>query len=175
MVAALITAQSSPVFDFVSRQKISDPNMKLFIWKQLPVPVPDTLEPYTGFLTPRLLELVCTAYDMTSFARDLGDCGAPFVWHEERRAQIRAELDAFFFRLYGVERDDVDYIMETFQTESGGLKNNDIAKYGTYRTKNLILDVYDRMADADAAGVAYETTITPLPGDGPRHPASKSQ
>jgi len=75
---------------------------------------------------------------MTPLARDLGDDGGPFRWDKERRFLIRAELDAFFFRLYGIERGDVDYIMETFQTESGGLKNNDIAKYGTYRTKDLI-------------------------------------
>jgi len=173
--AALIAAQSSLVFDFVSRQKIDGTHMKVFIWKQLPVPTPDILEPHTGFLTPRVLELVYSAYDMTSLARDLGDRGAPFIWDEDRRAPIRAELDAFFFRLYGIERDDVDYIMETFQTESGGLKNNDMAKYGTYRTKDLILEVYDRMSAADAADVPYETTITPPPGDGPRHPLSKSQ
>ena len=76
------------------------------------------------------------------------------------------------FRLYGVERDDVDYIMETFQTENGGLKHNDIDKYGMYRTKDLILDVYDGMCAADAAGMPYKTTITPLPGFGPRHPAN---
>lgn len=85
-----------------------------------------------------------------------------------------AELHAFFFRLYGIERDDVDYSMETFQTESGGLKNNDIAKYGTYRTKDTILEVYDRMSGADAAGVPYETTITPPRGDGPRHSRARA-
>ena len=63
--------------------------------------------------------------------------------------------------------------METFQTESGGLKNNDIAKYGSYRTKDTILEFYDRMAAADAAGIPYETPITPPPGQGPRHPAKK--
>jgi hypothetical protein len=175
LVAALVAAQSSLVFDFTSRQKISDAHMKLFIWKQLPVPTPAMLEPHIGFVIPRVLELVYTAYDLTPLARDLGDGDAPFVWDGERRAQIRAELDAFFFRLYGIERDDVDYIMETFQTESGGLKNNDIAKYGAYRTKDMILDVYDLKASADAADVPYETTITPPPGDGPRHPARKSQ
>ena len=46
--------------------------------------------------------------------------------------------------------------METFQTESGGLKNNDIAKYGSYQTKETILEFYDRMAAADAAGVPSE-------------------
>jgi len=174
LAAALIAVQSSLVLDFVSRRKVGDEHMYVFTWKQLPVPTPSTLEAHTGFLTPRVLELVYTAYDMAPLARDLGDGGAPFVWDGERRAQIRAELDAFFFRLYGIERDDVDYIMETFQTESGGLKNNDIAKYGAYRTKDLILEVYDRMS-ADSADVPYETTIMPPPGDGPRHPTSGSQ
>ena len=169
LAAALIATQSSLVFDFVSRQKIGGISMRLFIWKQLPVPTPAMLEPHTGFLTPRVLELVYTAYDMTPLARDLGDTARPFTWDEERRFLIRAELDAFFFRLYGIERDDVDYIMETFQTESGGLKNNDIAKYGSYRTKETILEFYDRMAAADAAGIPYETPITPPPGQGPRH------
>jgi hypothetical protein len=174
LVAALIATQSSLVFDFVSRQKISDAHMKVFIWKQLPVPTPAMLEPHTGFLTRRVLELVYTAYDMTPLARDLGDAHGPFAWDEERRFLIRAELDAFFFRLYGIERDDLDYIMETFQTETGGLKNNDIAKYGSYRTKDAILEFYDRMAAADATGIAYETPITPSPGQGPRHPAKSS-
>ena len=171
LAAALIAAQSSLVFDFVSRQKIGSTSMGVFIWKQLPVPTPAMLEPRTGFLTPRVLELVYTAYDMTPLARDLGDEGGPFTWDEDRRAQIRAELDAFFFRLYGIESDDVDYIMETFQTESGGLKNNDIAKYGSYRIKETILEFYDRMTAADTAGVRYETSITPPPGQGPRHQA----
>ena len=170
LAAALIATQSSLVFDFVSRQKISSTTMGLFIWKQLPVPTPATLEPYTGFLTPRVLELVYTAYDMTPLARDLGDASGPFTWDEERRFLIRAELDAFFFRLYGIERNDVDYIMETFQTESGGLKHNDIAKYGSYRTKETILEFYDLLAAADVAGIPYETPITPPPGQGPRHP-----
>ena len=64
----------------------------------------------------------------------------------------------------------MNYVTETFQTESGGLKHNDIAKYGSYRTKETILEFYDRMAAA-AAGASYETPITPPPGQGPRHPA----
>jgi hypothetical protein len=169
LTAALIAAQSSLIFDYCSRQKVGSITMGVFIWKQLPVPTPDVMDAHTGFLVPRVLELVYTAYDMTPLARDLGDGGAPFIWDENRRAQIRAELDAFFFRLYGIERDDVDYIMETFQTESGGLKNNDIAKFGTYRTKEMILTFYDCMAASDAASVLYESTITPAPGLGPRH------
>ena len=35
-------------------------------------------------------------------------------WDDERRALLRAELDAAYFHLYAVEREDVDYVMETF-------------------------------------------------------------
>lgn len=172
LAAALIAAQSSLVFDYVSRQKVSDAHMRLFTWKQLPVPTPEMMEPHLGFIVPRVLELVYTAYDMTPLARDLGDEGEPFRWDEDRRALLRAELDAFFFRLYGIDdRDDVDYILETFQTETGGLKHNEIRDHGTYRTKRLVLEAYDRMAAADADGHPYETDITPAPGQGPRHPA----
>lgn len=173
-VAGLVAAQSSLVFDFVSRQRIGGIHMTQFIWKQLPVPTPAMLEPHLRFILPRVLELIYTAYDMTPLARDLDDEGEPFRWDENRRAQLRAELDAFFFRLYGIDdRDDVDYILETFQTDSGGLKNNEIRDHGEYRTKRLVLGEYDRMAAADAAGVPYESPLTPPPGQGPRHPVGR--
>jgi hypothetical protein len=182
LAATLIATQSSLVFDYVSRQKIGNTSMGLFVWKQLPVPSPETMEPHMPFIVPRVLELVYTAYDMTGLARDLGDEGAPFRWDEERRAQIRAELDAYFFHLYGIARDDVDYIMETFRTENGGLKHNDIAKYGRYRTKDMVLAEYDRMApsgvDLDtplADGANFTSLLSPLPGRGPRHPAAPGQ
>lgn len=177
LVAALVAVQSSLVFDFVSRQKVGGLHMALMTWKQLPVPTPKTMEAHTSFIVPRVLELVYTAYDMEPLARDLGDSEAPFRWDEERRAQIRAELDAYFFYLYGIDRSDVDYILETFQSDSGGgLKNNEIAKYGTYRTKDLVLAEYDRMAPAGVDldvplvdGENYTSTLNPPPGHGPRH------
>jgi hypothetical protein len=177
--AALIATQSSLVFDYVSRQKIGGIHMALMTWKQLPVPTPQEMEPHTSFITPRVLELAYTAYDMAGLAQDLDDDRPPFRWDEDRRAQIRAELDAYFFHLYGMDRPDADYILETFQSDSGGgLKNNEIAKYGEYRTKQLVLAEYDRMAEA---GVSlekpltdcenYTSTLNPPPGHGPRHPA----
>ena len=121
--------RSSLVFDYVSRQKVGGIHMNLFVWKQLPVPTATMLEPHLPFIVPLVLELVYTAYDMTPLARDLGDEGAPFRWDEERRALLRAELDAFFFRMYGIDDPaDVDYILETFATETGGLKHNEISE-----------------------------------------------
>jgi hypothetical protein len=88
------------------------------------------------------------------------------VWDDERRALLRAELDGAFFHLYGVNRDDVDYIMETFPI----VKRKDQAKFGEYRTKRLILDVYDRMQKAIDSGEPYQTLLDPPPGQGARHP-----
>ncbi|MFW6721966.1 Eco57I restriction-modification methylase domain-containing protein [Streptomyces sp. MAR4 CNY-716] len=178
LVGVLVAAQSSLVFDFVSRQKIGGIHMALMTWKQLPVPAPRDMESHSPFITPRFLELAYTALDMAPLARDLDDSGAPFRWDEDRRAQIRAELDAYFLHLYGVSRDDADYILDFFQSETGGLKKNEIAKYGHYRTKGLVLTEYDRMAAVGVSlttplvdGENYTSTLTPPPGHGPRHPA----
>ena len=72
------------------------------------------------------------------------------------------------FRLYGIERDDVDYILDTFPI----VRRNDEQRFGEYRTKRLILERYDAMVAAEAAGREYETPLDPPPGD-PRaaHPA----
>ncbi|WP_020547749.1 hypothetical protein [Nonomuraea coxensis] len=125
-----------------------------------------------------MLELSYTARDTVGLARDLNDSGKPFEWNEDRRARIRAELDAYFFHLYGTIREDVDYTLETFRSEIGDLKNNEIAKYDTYRAKDLVLPEFDRMA---VYGLELETplvdgenhtsTPNPPPGHGPRHPA----
>ncbi|MFI6016785.1 Eco57I restriction-modification methylase domain-containing protein [Streptomyces sp. NPDC051287] len=178
LTAAMVAAQSSLVFDFVARQKVGGIHMALMTWKQLPVPRPDDLAPHTVFLTPRTLELVYSSWEMEPLAIDLGDAGAPFVWAADRRTQLRAELDAYFFHLYGVSREDTEYILESFQTENGGLKNNEISKYGEYRTKRLVLTEYDRMAAAGLTlenplvdGENYTSALTPPPGHGPRHSA----
>ncbi|WP_407062872.1 Eco57I restriction-modification methylase domain-containing protein [Chloracidobacterium aggregatum] len=37
---------------------------------------------------------------------------APFIWNAARRAQIRAELDAYYARLYGLTRKQLRYILD---------------------------------------------------------------
>ena len=108
---------------------------------------------------------------MGPLARDLGDDGPPFRWDEERRFLMRAELDAAFFHLYGIDRDDVDYIMETFPI----VKRKDIATHGTYRTKDKILEIYDAMTKAKSTGNDYQTVLIPPPGQGLRHPSKDSK
>jgi hypothetical protein len=120
------------------------------------------------WILPRVIELTYTAWDLAPFARDCGNHGAPFRWNEERRFLLRSELDAAFFHLYGIARDDVDLIMETFPI----VKREDVKHHGEYRTKRVILEIYDAMREASEAGKPYSTRVGPPPAD-PRlaHPA----
>ena len=174
-LATLIACQSSLIYDFASRQKVGGITMNFFIWQQLPTLSPAMLHSHVDWINKRQLEISFTARDMVAFARDLGDNDAPFQWDADRRAVIRAELDALFFHLYGISREDTDYILDTFPI----VKRKDEAKYGTYRTKDLVLAEYDRMAEAGVSldnplidGENYTSTLNPPPGHGPRHPAA---
>jgi hypothetical protein len=171
--AALIAAQSSLVFDYVARQKIDGPAVRAAHWKQLPVPTPDMLEQHLSFIVPRVLELVYTSPDMSPLARDLDDAGDPFDWDPDRRASLRAELDAFFFRAYGIDdRADVEYITDTLQAGADSPEQDKSQRDGGRRARQLVLAAYDRMAEAEAAGAEYETRIIPPPGHGPRRRSS---
>ncbi|MGH3969291.1 MAG: Eco57I restriction-modification methylase domain-containing protein, partial [Mycobacterium sp.] len=168
-IGCLYANLASFALDYAVRQKIAGTHLTYGYVTQLPVFPPGTYGEATirSFIESRVLELTYTAWDMEPFARDMGDDGPPFRWDEERRYLMRAELDAAFFHLYGIERDDVDYIMETFPI----VKRKDIAAHGTYRTKEAILKVYDEMAAAKQSGTEYQTPLNPPPGQSPRHPA----
>lgn len=142
-ICCLSANLASFVFDFIARQKVGGIDLNFFIVKQLPVLPPQVYIPeLVAFIAPRVVELTYTAWDMRPFAVDMGYDGAPFVWDEDRRFVIRCELDALYFHLYGMGRDDVDYIMETFSI----VKKKDEARHGEYLTKRVILMLYDAMS-----------------------------
>jgi hypothetical protein len=169
---------SSFVFDFVTRQKAGGADLSFFIIKQLAVPPPSAFEQcaswcanetISAWLVPRVLELTYTAWDLAGFAKDMAWDGPPFRWDSVRRELLRAEIDAAFFHLYGVARDDVDYVMDSFPI----VRRKDEAAHGEYRTKRLILERYDTMAEAMASQKAYETPLVPEPADpSGAHPAA---
>jgi len=176
-VAGLGGSISSFAFDFVSRFKVGGTHLNFFITHQLPVLPPETYDDKApwhrhdkiqDWLLPRVLELTYTAWDLAPFARDLGYDGPPFRWDDERRFLLRCELDAAFFHLYGIARDDAAYIMDTFPI----VKRKDEAAHGHYRTRNTILEIYDALQHAIDTGEPYRTRIDPPPAD-PRvaHPA----
>ncbi|TXD99442.1 N-6 DNA methylase [Mitsuaria sp. TWR114] len=161
--AALLGNLNALACDFVARQKVGGTSFKYFTMKQVAVLPPDR---YTdadlAFIVPRVLELTYTAHDLQAWGQDLAaydprnaaERGQPFTWNPERRARLRAELDAYYARLYGLTRDELRYILdpkdvmgadypsETFRV----LKEGEIRTYGEYRTRRLVLEAWDQQA-----------------------------
>ena len=63
-------------------------------------------------LSANRCQSVYNTHSPTPFAEDMGYHGEPFRWEEIRRAQLRAELDAYYAHLYGLTRDELRYILE---------------------------------------------------------------
>ena len=149
------------VLRFVLEAGEASTNSGVDIKKKLPsVPPTEYGEAVRRFILARVLELVYTAWDLAPFAEACGFSGPPFAWNEQRRFLIRGELEAQYFHLYGIARDDVDHIMETFSID----KKKDGAAYGCFRTKDTILEIYDEMAGAMKTGKPYRTRLDPPPG-----------
>ena len=152
--AALLGNLNSFVLDYAAQSKVGGTHIRKNVIAQFPI-LPRTFytEPRLAFLVPKILELTYTSHALAPFARDLGHDGPPFAWNEERRASLRADLDAFYARAYNLTRDELRYILdptdvkgpdypsETFRV----LKEKEIRQYGEYRTRRLILAVWDRM------------------------------
>jgi hypothetical protein len=160
MLAALVGSLSSISCDFFARHKVGGTHLNYFIYQQLPVlpPVSYTVADL-AFIIPRVLELTYTSHSMAPFARDLGHDGPPFAWDENRRAQLRAELDAWYARAYGLSRDELRYILDPADVKGADypsetfrvLKKNEIARFGEYRTARLVLAAWDALERGEVA------------------------
>jgi hypothetical protein len=86
----------------------------------------------------------------------------PGIVDATSQLEARAELEAIVARdIFGLSRQEIDYIMDTFPI----VKRHDMKQYGDFRTKLLILDIYDRMQQAMDTGEPYQTRLDPLPAD----------
>ncbi|OLP45721.1 Eco57I restriction-modification methylase domain-containing protein [Rhizobium oryziradicis] len=179
-IACLYANLCSLILDYPARQSIAGLHLTLGYLKQLPViPPAFYTEPRLTFITPKVLELTYTSHSLAPFARDLGYDGPPFAWDEDRRAHLRADLDAFYARAYGLNRDELRYILdpadvkgpdypsETFRV----LKEKEIRQHGEYRTRRLVLEAWDRMEQDGAfiaLGMASAVSATAQPIQAPQ-------
>lgn len=146
-----------------------EPNIRLLDWSN-----------------PRVLELFYTSWDLSPFARDCGFSGPPFPWNEGRRFEIRCELDAASFHLYlpcdrngdWIQADNetpaqltelkrhfptprlaVSHILDQFPI----VKEKDERKYGSFRTKERILEIHDTMFESRRFDKSYVSKLMPPP------------
>jgi hypothetical protein len=186
-LACLLANFASMVCDYCARQKVGGADLTMFVIKQLPVVAPSAYTPADlTFIVPRVLELSYNSHSMAPFARDLGYDGPPFAWDEERRAQLRAELDAWYARAYGLTRDELRYILDPADVKGADypsetfrvLKANDLKRFGpedsdatartdqatvgmgTYHTARLVLQAWDRMERGEIPEISPPITVT---------------
>lgn len=165
--ASLYGMMSSLIFDYCSRQKVGGTHASINYVKQFPVLTPDQIPSATQWqIVKRVAELCYFNHDMDGWASELWEemseeqraalpqLGAqqPWIYNPERRAILQAELDAIFAHLYGLDTEDLRYILdpedicgkgcinETFRV----LKDNEIRQYGEYRTKRLVLEAWNK-------------------------------
>lgn len=169
---------SSMMFDFVARQKLSGTHMTYNVLQQLAVPDPAEFEkkaPWrqqkslADWLQPYVLELAYTSHRLRPYAQELDDDdGPPFHWDSERRALLRADLDAGFLHIYGLDRDEAEHVLDSFPV----VRKYEERDFGEYRTKRLVLEAYERMSEAIANGGKGWKPLADIPaGQGPRHHA----
>ena len=166
-VASLCAMMSSLTFDYTVRQKVGGINMSTFFVKQFPALTPDQIQSTMQWqIVKRVAELCYFNHDMDGWASELWEemseeqrselpqlrAHQPWVYNPERRAVLQAELDAIFAHLYGLDTEDLRYILdpedicgkgcinETFRV----LKDNELRQYGEYRTKRLVLEAWNK-------------------------------
>ncbi len=153
--SCLLANLNAFVLDFVARRKIGNVNLNFFLIEQFPMLAPDvyadrcpwnkrkTLE---SWISDRVLKLTCTANDMLPLAEAAGFKQGVRKWKQPERVEIMADLDAAYFLLYGIKRDEAEYILSTFT----GTRRRDESETGTFRTSELILAKYDELVAASS-------------------------
>ena len=133
------------------------------------------------------------AWDLQAFARDMGMDGAPFQWDDDRRAVIRAELDAWYAMKYGLTRKQLRYILDPHQLTAREietlvadasedspdaprvkdfpgetfrvLKDRETRQYGEFRTARMVMEAWDALSKAGWDPSRYASPLTLPPGD----------
>jgi hypothetical protein len=140
--------------DYIVRKKVSL-TMSYTIMDSLPFPRLLREDARVAKLMPITLRLICTGPEMTNYWNAMASiAGLPRVPDNttppgftdlEERLDARAQLEAIVAReVFGLSRDEVDFILDTFPI----VKESDVARYGDYRTKLLVLEYYDAMTPA---------------------------
>ncbi len=168
-----LAVANSFAMDWLTRSRLSAPTLSYTLLDSLPFPRLALSDAFVQAAGPIVLRLICTSPEMTAFWNQMAKYGiaepiptdsvphlaltAPFG-----RALARAELDAMVaMRVFGLTRAELSTVMVSFDV----LRRREEKAFGEYRSKRLILEVYDAMAEAERTGVPYQTRPDLLPAD----------
>lgn len=154
LAAAHLAMWLSLTFDFVARLSIGGTHLTYSYLKQFAALPPSTFSKNDlDFIRPRVLELTYTSHATKAWAEDLGYSGQPFAWNEDRRAELRAELDVFFAKKYGLTEEEQRYVLDPAKVKGADypsetfrvLKEKEIRLCGEYHTERLVMEAWKRM------------------------------
>ena len=160
VAAALVVANMNSIpLDWAARFSVGGVNMSFFIVKQLPVLPPEAYleearcgDSWVELVVPRVLELAYTGHELGGFASDLGyPEERPFLWDDSRRHRLQSELDAIFSHMYGLNRNEVEWILDAPAPSSSfpSLKQHEMREFGEYRTQRAVLKAFDQLTKGE--------------------------
>lgn len=164
-----LAAANSFVIDFIVRMKVSL-KMALTILDSLPFLRLSSEDQVARSLVEKALRLTCTGPEMGPLWDEFARRGivpmrkpdeVPGATGTDERLQMRTEIEAEIAHLYGLTADEISYVLDTFPI----VQKDDEKAHDEYRTKLMILEIYDAMAEAVRTGKAYETRLDPPPAD----------
>jgi hypothetical protein len=125
----LVSILNSFVLDYFLRQKVSA-NINMFYAYQLPIPrLTETDSAFTPIVT-RAAKLICTTPEFDDLAKQVGlGSHKNGVTHPDKRAQLRAELDAMVAHLYGLTYEEFRHILATFPIVKDEVKEAALGAY----------------------------------------------
>ena len=130
-------------FDYIVRQKLGGSNLNFFVFKQLSIVPKIKYSTKTKEAIKKIIvELVYDNEDLNGFVDEYKPKQILVNYSEANRFNLFCSLDAIYAHLYGIAREEMEYILDTFPI----IKRRDIAKYGTFHTKDTVLKLYDEFA-----------------------------
>ena len=152
IAACLLATLNSLVVDFILRLKQASANVSVFYLKQLPILPPEAFAPAdVEFIASRVAMLTRTADDINAvWLTEYPE----YTFQEPReRLKIRAELDAYIAKMYGLTREELRYILDPSDVMGPdhpsvtfpGLKKKETELYSEYLTQRLVLEAYDKL------------------------------
>lgn len=177
-----LAVANSFVMDWFTRNKLSSPHLTFSVMDSLPFPRATRTDSWVQHGTLLVLRLVCTAPEMTPYWNEIANLGfcskvaegtvpPEALLDDDARDLARAELDALVAHdVYSLTRNELAAVLESFPA----MKRRDMKTHNEYRTKRVILEIYDAMAEAKRTGVPYQTRLDPPPADpSPAHPSRR--
>lgn len=152
LAACLMANLNSLVTDYLVRIKAPSSNVNFFILKQTPILPPDTYsEKEIEFIASRVAKLTRNHDSINKVW--LSEYPRYTFGTAESRLEIRAELDALYAKKYGLNRADLEFVLDPSEAESPDypsetfpvLKKNEIKLYGEFRTRRLVLEAFDKL------------------------------